>query len=153
MTEPESLSVQDRLELQELVARYNFYIDTFQIEPLMDLWVADDPFFDETKLDTGCHAGLDAIRRFFVDVFDKMDGLSHITGNFIIEAVTDDGAIGVCTVFMEGDVRGGGTVRATGYYDDVYERTDAGWRFRSRTVTPNTKPQVGAMLAAIEEGR
>lgn len=144
-----ALSTEDRLAIQDLVARYNLYVDTFQIEPLMSLWVTDDPFFDETNLGSGSASGLDSLRRFFMEgVFERMEGLAHLTGNYLIEEITENGARGRCTVFFEGNVRGGGTIRVTANYDDVYERTSAGWKFRSRRVTPYTRRQTSDLPAA-----
>jgi hypothetical protein len=142
--EQATLSIEDRFAIQDLVSRYSVYVDTFQIEPLMSLWVTDDPFFDETKLGAPRASGLDSIRRFFVeDVFDKMEAMAHLTENPLIDEVTEKGARGTCQHFFEGIVKGGGTIRVTASYDDVYERTSGGWKFRSRTVTPYTRSLPG----------
>lgn len=140
--------LRDRLAIMELTARYAYYVDTFQIEPLMDLWT-DDAVFDETKVGTGCHRGPDGIRKFFQEgVAGYMDGIVHVTTNHIIDDIDEHGARGVCTVLVEGDVKGGGKLHATAYYEDVYVRSATGWRFRSRVVNPFTAPQVGDYLAA-----
>jgi hypothetical protein len=117
----------------------------------MSLWVTDDPFFDETKLGSPRASGFDSLRQFFIEeVFDKMEALAHLTGNYLIDEVTEKGARGTCTIFFEGNAKGGGTIRVTGYYDDVYERTSAGWKFRSRTVTPYTNSQASDLPPAAQ---
>lgn len=144
-----TLSTEDRLAIQDLVAQYNRYIDAFQIERLMSLWVAEDPVFDESKLGSPSVTGFEPLRKFFLqEVFDKMERLAHLTGNYLIDEVTGDLARGVCTVFFEGNAKAGGTINVTAYYDDVYERTDVGWKFRSRVVTPYTTPRMTEMPAA-----
>ena len=70
----------DRREIVELTSRYAFLVDTFQLLPLMQLWV------DET-------------------------------------------------------------MHAAAYYDDVYERVDDTWKFKSRTVYPLTTPQLGSLVS------
>ena len=61
-----------RLAIQERYARYAFYCDTFQIDPLMTLWVNDNPVFDESEVGTGYHSGQDGIRQFFIEgVFSR----------------------------------------------------------------------------------
>lgn len=146
-----TLSIEDRLSIQELIARYNFYVDTRQLEPLLSLFVADDPVFDETRLGSPRVSGLENLREFFSkDVFDVIEGQAHLTGGYLIEEVTEKGARGVCTIFYDGDVKGGGTIHVTGYYEDVYERTSEGWKFRSRTVIPYTKPQVSGQTPTAD---
>jgi SnoaL-like domain len=136
----------DRLAIQELTARYAFYVDTFQIEPLMELWVHDGPVFDETQIGTGLHTGAAAIRAFFVDgVFAQLDGVVHFTMNHILHELDDTKASGVCSVLVEGDLKAGGTLRATAYYKDAYAKVDGAWKFRSRTTIPYTQPQLGSL--------
>ena len=95
----------DRGEIVELTSRYAFLVDTFQLRPLMELWVADDPIFDESRVD------------------------------------------GVCIVLVEGEMRTGETMHAAAYYDDVYEKVDNTWKFKSRTVYPLTTPQLGSLVS------
>jgi hypothetical protein len=136
----------ERLAIQELTARYAFYVDTFQIQPLMELWVQDGPVFDETQIGTGVHTGADAIRAFFVNgVFAQLDAVVHFTMNHILHELDDTKANGVCSVLVEGDLKAGGTLRATAYYKDAYEKVDGAWKFRSRTTIPYTKPQLGSL--------
>ena len=150
-TTVETLSIEDRLAIQELVARYNFYCDTAQLEPLLGLFVTDDPVFDESRLGSPRVSGFENLRQFFREnVFAVMEGNAHITGGYLIEEVTEKGARGVCTIFYDGDIKGGGTVHVAGYYEDVYERADGGWKFRSRTVIPFTKPQATAPAASAD---
>lgn len=146
-----TLSIEDRLAIQDLVASYSFYMDTKQIEPLMRLFVTDDPVFDETRLGIPCASGFENIRQYFLkDVFDVMEGLAHLTGGFLIQEVTEKGARGVCTVFFDGDFKGGESLHVAAYYEDVYERTSEGWKFRSRTVTPYTKPRMSPPAPASD---
>ncbi len=137
----------ERLAIQELTARYAFYVDTMQIEPLMELWVHDGPVFDETQIGTGLHTGADAIRAFFLNgVFAQLDAVVHFTMNHILHELDDTKASGTCSVLVEGDLKAGGTLRATAYYQDTYEKVDGAWKFRSRVTIPFTKPQLGSLM-------
>lgn len=139
-------AITQRLAIQELCARYAFYCDTFQIEPLMALWVEDDPVFDERDVGTGYHAGQADIRRFFIaGVFAQMDGLLHLTSNHWLQELTENRAAGVCSVIVSGDLKNGGSLHATAYYEDHYARVDGDWKFRSRKTIPYTKPQLGGL--------
>jgi len=98
-TTVDTLSIEDRLAIQDLVARYNFYVDTKQIDSLMGLFVTEDPTFDETRLGIPCASGFENLRQYYIkDVFEAMEGLAHLTGGYLIEEVTDKGARGVCTI-------------------------------------------------------
>jgi hypothetical protein len=46
---------------------------------------------------------------------------------------------------VEGDLKAGGTLRATAYYQDSYEKVDGAWKFRKRVTIPFTKPQLGSL--------
>ena len=63
------------------------------------------------------------------------------------EDITETSARGVCTVLVEGEMRTGETMHAAAYYDDVYERVDDTWKFKSRTVYPLTTPQLGSLVS------
>jgi hypothetical protein len=142
------LAPADRLEIIELTARYAFYVDTFQLEPLMQLWVDDEPTFDESRVDLGNNTGLDNIRRYFEDfVFGHMAKLAHITTNNIVESVTDTTAQGLCSVLVEGEMKTGERMHAAAYYDDVYHRVDGAWKFKSRVVHPLTTPNLGSLVS------
>lgn len=148
MATRQDIALQDRLQIIELTARYAFYVDTFQLEPLMQLWVDDEPTFDESRVDLGNNTGLDNIRSYFEDfVFGHMAKMAHITTNNIVETVTDTTARGVCSVLVEGEMKTGETMRAAAYYDDVYQRVDDAWKFKSRVVYPLTTPNLGSLVS------
>lgn len=137
------LALRDRLDIIELTSRYAFFVDTFQLEPLMQLWVGDEPTFDESRLNLGNSRGLDQIRSYFRDVvFGRLAKLVHVTTNHVLELGDEGSARGVCTVLFEGETKAGDMVRAAAYYDDVYEKIDTTWKFKSRTVHPLTTPQL-----------
>lgn len=138
----------DRLEIMDLVSRYAFFVDTFQLEPLMQLWVPDEPSFDESRVDLGNSTGLDGIRGYFRDfVFVQMAKLAHITTNHIVEELAEGSARGWCTVLVEGEMTNGDTMHATAYYEDTYHRVDDTWKFKRREVHPLTTPQLGSLVS------
>jgi hypothetical protein len=142
------MALADRLDIIELAARYAFFVDTFQLEPLIELWVEDEPTFDESRVDLGQNTGLDNIRKYFEDfVFGHMAKMAHITTNHIVEMLTDTTARGVCTVLVEGEMRTGETMHAAAYYDDAYQRVADGWKFKSRVVYPLTTPNLGSLVS------
>jgi hypothetical protein len=144
-------SADDRLELMELCARYSFYVDTFQLHPLVELFT-DDGVFDESAVGMGRYEGHDVIRAYFRDdLFPVVDAWLHLTSNFIVDCIDGSSASGRCSTIMDADVQGGAWLHGTVWYEDDYVRTDGGWRFRSRVVKPYTKLDLGPLSAALAD--
>ena len=136
--------IADRLDIIELTAKYSYYVDSFDLGNLMTLWVDDDPVFDEEPVGLQRSQGLDIVRDYYRhQVFAKMDSMAHVTANHFITELTDTHARGICTVLVEGDVKGAGLVHVMATYIDEYERVGDSWKFRSRQVRPLAKPQLG----------
>jgi SnoaL-like domain len=135
--------LEDRAEIIDLGSRYAFLVDRFDLEGVLDLWVDDEPVLDETPLGLKKSVGKEQLRQCLQDdVFGMVSGMLHMTGNHLVEQITDTTARGYCAVSFLADVKnGGGTMQATAWYDDQYERVEGIWKFRSRIVTPFTKPQ------------
>jgi hypothetical protein len=76
-------SAGDRLELMELCARYSFYVDTFQLHPLVELFTHEG-VFDESAVGMGRYEGHDMIRAYFRDdLFPVVDAWLHLPSNFM----------------------------------------------------------------------
>lgn len=136
----------DEKEIRDLCSRYCVYVDSFELDKLMDL-------FDET-----CRFGLsasglpdcnnkDELRQFYAMLNDSLTHQFHLDSNYLIE-VHDDTATGTVYYLASGVAKDGTTTDARGYYRDEYVRTPAGWKFRSRESVP-LMPQA---LAAIGGG-
>ena len=65
--------IEDRLELRELTARYAYYVNTYRMDKIMDLWT-EGARFDESRVGTGSYEGAPALRRCFEGL--KSDGYS-----------------------------------------------------------------------------
>ena len=144
MTENTLASIANRLDIIELTAKYAYRIDTHQLDLLMELWSDENPIFDEDDFGLGKAVGKDEIRHHYeTDIYGQMENLCHLTTNHVINEIVGSRASGNCHVFAQGDVRAGGTSRATAYYRDQYVHENGVWKFSSRKVTPLTKPEVG----------
>ncbi|HTK63053.1 MAG TPA: nuclear transport factor 2 family protein [Pseudonocardia sp.] len=144
--DPTLTTIADKLAIQELCARYNWYVDQFIIDPLMELFVDDDPVFDETPAGLGRNEGQDAIRAYYGEgLFKQLKSMVHLTTNFFLTELSDDGAEGKCSAQVFAETQDGGKIDVLCWYDDVYRRTDKGWQFVSRVVTPYTAPQLAGL--------
>jgi hypothetical protein len=150
------LATQDYIDIQQLVARYTFLVDTCSNAgyDFADLFTADGEFSvsqqwgvagtrkikgREALADAGGGDGKGGCK----DPKTTLGyGISHISVNHVIMPAPGGGtgrsyllAIGV-----GGDPT---TIERQGGYDDVYVKTPAGWRFQSRIhVFPNLRESV-----------
>jgi hypothetical protein len=136
-----TLTPQDYLEIQQLVARYAYALDTGADNgnAYADLFAPDGEFI----LPTGSTKGRDALAAFgrsgFVDGHKPAHGVSHFIMNHVIEP-SSQGASGKAYVVLvrigEGDKPGGEFSDVGGHYEDAYVKTPQGWRFKRREFIP-----------------
>ena len=129
-----TLTAADYIEIQQLVARYGYAVDTHADNGYgyADLFTADG-VFGKTK-------GRDALAEL-ARTTQKDRGGPAYTRHYLTNVIvypTPEGARGN-QYLMALDVSEGGkpsTIVHGGRYDDVYVKTSAGWRFKSRQYVP-----------------
>jgi hypothetical protein len=129
-----TLTAADYVEIQQLVARYSYAVDTHADKGFAyaDLFTVDG-MFGKTK-------GRDALAELARSTQKDRGGPAytrHYLTNVIIYP-TPDGARG-SQYLVAIDVSEGGKPSSLvhgGRYDDVYVKTPAGWRFKSRQLQP-----------------
>jgi hypothetical protein len=130
-----TLGAADYIEIQQLVARYGYAVDTHADNgyAYADLFTADGAF-GETK-------GREALAELARNTQKERGGPAytrHYLTNVIIYP-TPDGARGN-QYLMAIDVSEAAkpsTIVHGGRYDDVYVKTQTGWRFKSRRYVPS----------------
>jgi hypothetical protein len=135
------LSAQDYAEIQQLVARYSFAIDTGADNgyAYADLFAPDGSFGKTTGRDQ-----LAATARPGGGHYPRgPEFVFHYTSNHVIEA-TPDGARGkVYVVEVDARERGKALIEDGGHYEDTYVKTPQGWKFKTRSfihTRPGTPP-------------
>ena len=129
-----TLTAADYIEIQQLVARYGYAVDTHADNGYgyADLFTPDG-VFGNTK-------GREALAELARTTQKERGGPAY-TRHFLTNVIvypTPDGARGN-QYLMAVDVSEGGkpsTIVHGGRYDDVYVKTSAGWRFQSRQYVP-----------------
>jgi hypothetical protein len=129
-----TLTAADYVEIEQLVARYSYAVDTHAGNgyAYADLFTADGAF--------GSTTGREALAELARTTQKDRGGPAytrHYLTNVIIYP-TPEGARG-SQYLMAIDVSEGGkpsSVVHGGRYDDVYVKTPAGWRFKSRQLQP-----------------
>jgi len=144
------LSVEDRLDIIELTARYSYHIDRYELEPLLELWT-EDAVFDERPLGLYYAVGIDKIREFFEHDYKVSSAHVHYMTNHILEAVSETEARGTCCGLVQADLHNGAVIHATVNYTDEYVKRDGRWLFKSRVVRPFCKIDLGAISTALDE--
>ena len=150
------LSTQDYIDIQQLASRYAFLIDTCTNggQDFADLFTPDGEFSVSqewgvagARKTKGRAALIDAAggdgKGGCRDPKSLMGyGISHIVANHVITP-SADGASGKSYLLAIG-VGGDPTkIERQGGYEDVYVKTPAGWRFKSRVhVFPNLRESV-----------
>jgi len=130
-----SISAIDRLEIHDLCARYYITTDEKDVDGFMNCWVDDDDITFNSAF--GDFKGRAAIRGFEDEHVHRgmAVGKRHWVGNVTIRDGQSPGQALVTSYLMVMEVVEAPYVLATAIYrDSVVEKTDQGWRFRSRSM-------------------
>jgi hypothetical protein len=132
-----ALTPLDYIEIRQLVARYGYAVDTGADDGKMcaDLFAPDGAFLDRTGKATKGRDDLSALARRFQR---GPQSTFHFLVNHVIEP-TAGGARGKEYLLQlrlgepnhDNDIFGGG------HYEDRYEKTSKGWRFKTRQFVPS----------------
>lgn len=149
---PQPFTAADRLEIQELLHRYMYVLDSCPDHgngyEYADLYTEDGQFGRTTK-------GREALARAAgrtpdgdCSEFRKRGAMNQVHLNVlpIIEPTPDGNARGISyLLMMDGPAH---EIYWNGWYQDVYARTPKGWRFKSRSHVGGTRAGVPADLSA-----
>lgn len=126
-----ALTPMDYIEIQQLVARYPYALDTHGDNGYMyaDLFAPDGTF--------GTSKGREALATLARNNQPEKSGpeaTRHFVTNVVITP-TPEGAVGreYLVLIYVGDAGRPSVIDHGGHYDDVFVKTPAGWRFKSRT--------------------
>lgn len=121
-----SLTAQDYVDIQQLYARYNFAIDSSDIEAYVALYTPDGSFNSFT--------GQDGLRTFMKN---RTGGTRRHWNTNLVITPTPEGAKGaVYLMFLDVGMKPP-AVTGAGRYEDALVRTPRGWRFKKRQTFPD----------------
>jgi hypothetical protein len=135
------LTAQDYLDIQQLVARYAYAMDSGADNGFAyaDLFTPDGEFMAPGGTIRGREALAEAGRSGFVNGHKPAHGVSHFIVNNVVTA-SAEGATGKQYVVLvnigEDDKPGGSFSNVGGHYEDVYVKTAQGWKFKRREFVP-----------------
>ena len=135
-----ALSADDHVDIQQLLARYNWAVDFGDTTGWADCFTADGVFeclgLPEGAPLGGRHTGRDALVAYATRHYEINQGRArHWNWNLLIDG---DGDAATMQCYLNAYSAGQGDTalfRVTGVYRDQLRRGADGWRFASRQVT------------------
>jgi hypothetical protein len=130
-SQPSRLTADDYVEIQQLVARYPYALDQ---NPDNGASYADlftpDAVFRQPRTE-----GRENLAKLATSAPHGPRYTRHFIANHVIEPAADGGATGkqYLVAVDIGESGQPGSIFLGGHYEDVYARTPAGWRFKTRT--------------------
>jgi hypothetical protein len=133
-----ALTVLDYLLIQQLVHRYGWALDSGADNGFAyaDLYTTGGVFTGTNQGPGGrSYQGREALAALARGGPRGPLYVSHYATNVVIEPAAGGGAVGhtYVAIFKPGDTGKPGVIEHGGRYDDVYEKTAGGWRFKRRT--------------------
>jgi hypothetical protein len=122
------LTAEDRLDIQDLMARYSRAIDFGRWDELPTFFT-DDCTLDFGKV-MGSHRGKDAVRGFATMLAGTGLTMRHYVTNCIIEGVADRATATTYVLAFTGQI--GSLMPTTGRYEDELKKVDGRWLLHVR---------------------
>ncbi len=132
----EALSVEDRLDIQDVIARCAWALDTANVDAFVACFCAQGVLIWDAFEEPDRFEGSDELRAFasFLRDLPSSAGRQHHVSNIVITP-SPEGAHAssyVTVVLRQGD--GPHAVHVMGYYEDDLTREQGRWRIRQRAI-------------------
>jgi ketosteroid isomerase-like protein len=127
--------ISDRLEIQELIARYSYALDSRDFDALDDLFTPDAIL--DYRATGAIRGSLEEMKAFVSNAFTMFDATQHLTTQTTLRFDDDGNTAHGKSACHNPMVFGGDNkpkMMVLGlWYIDTFERTADGWRFKART--------------------
>lgn len=123
------LTCEDKIEIQELTARYANAMDSENLEGWLETW-SDDGIWQGGL---GTYKGKSELRKLLDDLGARIKGKRHVMTNSVIDSAGDT-AVQHCYLCVFERVTEPRLI-ATAVYNDVLTKASGAWKFARRTVT------------------
>jgi hypothetical protein len=130
------LSSEDRREIQDVIYRYAWALDTGDVERFVGCFCPDGVLIWDAFETPDRYEGADALRRFATTLRDipSSAGRQHLVGNTLIDGEGDEARASSYVVVFTRQGEGPHLVGVMGWYEDVLHRSEPGWRIRERVI-------------------
>jgi ketosteroid isomerase-like protein len=122
-----TLTTEDKIEISELLSRYNLAMDRNDIDGWLETWIEDGIFesnFGEARGKKKLGELMNTIQSAFAS------GKRHLSSNIIIGS--GNGNVGVISYLTVIEARKGPSVVASGVYKDILKKENDKWSFIHR---------------------
>jgi ketosteroid isomerase-like protein len=130
------ISVEDRVAIQDLIARYAWALDTGDIDSLVACFTADAVVIEEVFEDPDRwegHEGIRALAEHYA-ASPGFPGRQHHVSQSIVEGSGECCSVRSFALVTECRGEPPYTLRFTGYYDDQLVKVGGEWLFKERTI-------------------
>ncbi len=130
------LTSDDRLDIQALLARYAWALDTGDDQAFVDCFAKDGELVWDVFDEPGVWQGQEALRRFITYFRGRPEsaGRQHHVSNLVIEATTTGVQAKAYVLVALRDGAGPHRLNVMGYYEDLLQREDGHWRIARRCI-------------------
>jgi ketosteroid isomerase-like protein len=133
---PTPLSLEDRLAIQDLIARYAWALDTGDIDGVANCFTTDGVVIEEVFEDPDRWEGRDGVRALAEHYRTSagFPGRQHHVSQSIVTGDSQRCAVKSFAFVTECRGEPPYTLRFTGYYDDQIVKIDGPWLFKERII-------------------
>ena len=124
-----SVKVEDKLEISELLSRYNLSMDRNDVEGWLNTWLDDGAFIANFGEARGKKELEELMKRILSEF---ASGKRHVTTNLIVGGEEKNG-VGVISYLTVIDAKTKPSIVASGLYKDILQKDDKNnWKFLHR---------------------
>ena len=132
-------TIEDKLAIEELIARYNHSIDGGDYGTWLDCWSEDAVMDGVGQYRTGIAAIREFANSYEANHRSRINGLRHFTVNIISE-INGDEATSRSYLQLTRTETKGAQIIFTGRYEDTLIKREGKWRFQSRKFIQDMPP-------------
>jgi hypothetical protein len=136
MTDTTPLSVNDKLEIQELLARYAWALDTGELDDFVACFTPDAVIIEEVFEDPDRWQGAEGIRALAEHYMaaPNFPGRQHHTSQLLMEGSSELCNARSFAFVTECHGEPPYLLRFTGYYEDIIAKLEGKWLFKERII-------------------
>ena len=123
-----TLSADDKIEIQELAARYALTMDENDLTGWMDTW-AEEGVWQGPR---GTYAGHVELKNLLSDLGDRIKNKRHVITNPIVQGTQTLATLTCYMLIMEAKTCG--AIVGSAIYRDELRKVDGRWKFTRRTI-------------------
>lgn len=135
------MNIEDRLQIQDLVSRYAYLVDSFMAAEWLEVFTPD-AVLDESAFGMGRYEGHDALLAYAQAIAGRVEHLIHLMSNHLIWESGNDTARGTCFAIVESMQKTGARARYHVKYEDEYKRIDGRWLIHRRILRSSFPPEI-----------